>query len=358
MFIHVGMTITEMRARLRWQQCQFTDEFKFFYEPVIYRVEKGEQLPRKVNLHVVFDKMGIPLYELQCPYREGQPMEVYPMMYVLSQHLDHKMLDEAMVLYSQLDKIIDKDYPINLQYMICQNVRIMELQDKPSEELIPQVIEALKLTMPDFDESSPGDKFLLLEESELFFTLARLYASMGKHEQAVSIIKDTLGGIGRQPFGERVRDRKNAQKLLDLCRCFIAMGNHSEALRHCDIGMDVSAKRSLGKEVPEFLEIKADSMIGQGKHQECESMLKQAYAGYLMLGEKSKSDLVLNKAREKYKMEFELYGMEKLDIKDVPFVPYRRGDVPQHSSIGELISKLRDRDGISLLVSQKISNKR
>ena len=341
MYYYAGKTIKEMRTRLGVQQERLLDMLGIDYMPVMHRVEKGEQLPRTDSLRIVFDKLGTPLYELLCPHIEGQPMEAYPMKHELAQLIDLDMLCEARALYSKLDKIIKKDDPISLQFMLCQEARIREQQGEPAVEIIPAVIEALKLTMPKLDDKSPGDAALILEEPELFFALARLYGAEGRHREALRILAETVDGLEKLPAGQRIRDRRSPAMLLEMCKLHEKLGETGEALRLCERGIEASTTRSLGKEVPEFLRLKASLLAKSGATAEAENLLKQAYAGFLMLGEKTMSDSVLSQARNDYGMEFETYGMENLEIEDVPPVPYKQGDVPEHKNFGELLLKLR-----------------
>ena len=347
MIINTGKTIKEMRARKKWHQERILDMFSD-YAPVIHRLEKGELLPGTPRLHTIFTEFGVPMYELLCPYEKGQPMDVYAMKYELEQLTDDKYLEDSAALFAELDKVINKKNPLNLQFMLSQEAKILEMQNKPPKEIMPLVTKALLMTIPDMGKTSPGSNLLILEEPELFFTLARLQAADGNVQEAIRILKQTCEGINRQPTGQRQRDRKSARILLQLSRYIGLTGSYDEAIFYCDQGIETSTKRSLGKEVPELLQLKAELMMEKGDKQASEGLLKQAYAGFLMLGEKTKSSKVLAAARNTYKMEFETYGMERLDITDVKLVPYKRGPVPMHDTVGELIRELRLDAGLSI----------
>ena len=106
--ISAGKTIKDLRVRRKWHQERILEMFND-YCPVVHRVEKGELLPGTPRLHTIFDGLGVPMYELLCPYEKGQPMEVYAMMYELGQLTDDRYLEDSTALFAKLDKTINKE---------------------------------------------------------------------------------------------------------------------------------------------------------------------------------------------------------------------------------------------------------
>ena len=339
MILSSGESINKMRERRKMTQEKLGDALTT-YAPSMHRLESGKMLPSQKNLKEVLSALDFPYAELKFPYIKGQPMEVYNMMHELPQLVDAGRVEDALVLMDELKMKLSMDNPSNRQFMLSQEAKIMEQQKKPAEQIIPIIMEAISLTFFDFDQINPDGNILLPEETELFFTLSRLYAAKGEYEAATKILKETLGGYGHMPAGLRLRDHKTAKMLLALCKYCKAYGNIKDALEYCEKGSDISTKRSFGKEVPDFLLLKAEMEIEESNRKNCENLLKQAYAGYLMLGEKSKSDGVIDLARNKYIFDFELHGMDKLDIADVLHEPYKIGAIPAHDSIGGLIHEL------------------
>jgi len=340
--------MNELRQRRGWQQERLLDELAF-YAPVMHRLEKGGQLPREDSLSHVLDKLGAPLDEFICAHFEGQPLWVYALCDELVQALDCNDIEMARGLYDEISLIEDLSAnEIGQQFLLSQGARLLELQGKLDDEILPMVLDGIGITYDDLDENSPGDKVLLFEEPELFHTLARIYARKGELKAAIKILAETVSGLQRLPTGERERDRRVAPLLLSLVDCQLKIGAFNDALDTCELGIHISAIRNIGIRVPDFLLNKAYALQALHRHSDIVPILRMVYAGFLLLGEKARADDVLAKAYDDFGVTFKTYGMENLDIPQVKRQPYKRGAVPACKNIGEMIRILREEAGISL----------
>ena len=347
-FMYAGKILKDLRARrhmTREELAGFIEEKG--YAPAMYRLEIGELIPHPENLKVVFGALGVDMGEALCPHLDNQPMSVYVLRYALTQALDNDDLQASETLFEQLSAIGNFKEPVNIQFFLSQKARLTEIRGGSPEEIIPVVLEGIKQTYEEFDENAPGENLLIFEEPELFHTLARQYARQGRANEAVRILRDTFNGLQKLSTGERERDRRAVPILLTLSRICLGGEMYEDALKVCDMGLKISAMRSLGQGSPEFLWGKVEALIKLNKPEGCDSLLRQAYAGYLLLGEKEKACAVLAWAEE-YGLTFNTYGMEKAEIPPREKVPYAgMGDLPECRTIGELIQELRLKAGLS-----------
>ena len=345
--VSFGQTLTEMRNRRGWQQERLLDMLSF-YAPVLHRIEKGELLPRSDSLQVVLDTLGAPMKELIGTHAENLPIAVSVLCHNLIQALDIKDPEAAQSFYDELSATKGFDGEINQQFLLCQKARLLELQGKPDNIIMPLVLEGIKQTFDGFDENSPGDKILIFEEPELFHTLARLHARNGRLHDAIRILTDTRKGLQRLPTGARERDKRFIPILLSLADCQLKAGAYEDALDTCDLGYHSAAIRSAGQGMPDFLLNRAIALLNLGRGQECKHILTMAYTGYLLLGEKEKADYVLGKSQDEFGISFNTYGMDALDIPPVIKMPYARGKIPVCDNIGAMIRILRKEAGLGL----------
>ncbi|MCL2226471.1 MAG: helix-turn-helix domain-containing protein [Oscillospiraceae bacterium] len=345
--IYTGKLISELRQRKQWQQEKLRDELSC-YAPELYRIEKGEQLPRTDSLKVVMDALSAPMDELICPHLDGQPLDAYVLRYRLIQALDSGDLHMAEELFGELSNLEGFGGAINRQFFLSQQARLMELQEKQADDIIPLVAEALEQTFDGFDGSSPGSKVLIFEEPELFHTLSRLYAQKGRLAEAIKMLEDTYSGLRRLPIGERERDRRVLPMLHSLADFHMQNGDYAAALEACETGLDVSAMRCLGKDTPELLLLKMEVLLKLGRTEQCGRLLIMAFAGFMLLGEKEKALDVLAKTQSEHEATYELRGMEKLDIAPSQRLPYAHGGVTAGKTVGDMIRIMREETGLSL----------
>ena len=344
---HVGSTIKNLRARKKWQQEKLLSMLDY-YEPNMYRLELGMQMPGSDSLRDVMEILDAPMNEMLCPRLENQPMEVYVLRYRLQQALDNKCLHESQNLYVEMLSMMNHKDPVNRQFILCQRARLMELQGKETAEILSIVLEAILQTYKEFNEDSPGNDVLLFEEPVLFHILAKLYARLGRRQDSIRILKQTCFGLQKFSIGERERDRRAVPILLTLADMLMQAGEYQEAIQICEVGINTSAMRCLGQGMPEFMQLKSDAMK---KHDPCakiDQLLRMAFAGFLLLGEREKAIAVIEGAKKKHGITVNTYGMENADVATVKKVPYARGLPPACHSIGEMIHILRIEAGLTL----------
>ena len=338
--IYVGSVIKNLRQRKKWQQEKLLDMLQH-YEPSIFRLESGVQMPGHDSFRIVMDTLGTPMDETLCPHLDNQPMEVYTMRDRLLQALDNKDLHEAQNLFDETISMMHHEGPVNRQFVLSQQARILELQGRDAAEIIPLVVEGIKLTFVEFNEDSPGDDVLIFEEPELFHTMARLYARLGRIQDSIRMLKQTYTGLQRLSIGERERDRRTVPILLSLAELLINASEYQEAIKVCDVGINISATRNLGKGMLEFLSDKAEALLILDPNTKVEHLLRMAFAGHILLGERDKAYALLECASRMHGITVNTYGMENAEMVPVNKAPYARGLPVACASIGEMIRILR-----------------
>jgi len=346
--LYYGKTIKELRERKRWSHWQLINNLNY-YEPVLHRVEKGILLPGDENVSHILDTLGLTLDDFLVPHFEGQSIDIHILCDQLLHALYTKEAEKALSLFNKLLAIKDfNSKPINHQFFLSQKAKLMELQGRPDNEIMLLVQEGLEITLENSNTNDPRNIALLFEEPELFHTLARIHARKGDTSTAIRILTETRNGLIRQPTGKRERDRYIIALLLTLAECQLQACAYQDALDTCDLGIHTSAIRSEGMSTPDFMLFKVKALHGLGQEQQLTSLLRLAYTGYLLLGEKEKADNVMRIAKQEFCVQFNTYGMDELDIPKVKKQPYARGKTPSCDSIGEMIFLLRKEAGLSL----------
>ena len=346
--VHFGKTITELRRRKMWQQERVVDNLASYF-PVIHRLEKGAFLPRDEVIQEILDALESPMDEFVCTHFETQAMETSLLCTDLTHTLDIGNLDEAKEIYAQiLSTEGTASQLVTMQFLLSQKARMMELAEEPDDKVLTIVKEALGITYENLTNESPGKDVLVFDEPELFHTLARVSARQGNVAIAIQILTDTKNGLLRQPTGERERDRRIAPILLTLADYQLMTQAYKDAYDSCELGFHISATRGAGQGAPEFILRKAQALQGLRRTKECAPLLKMAYAGFLILGQREHANNAMLMYQDLFGEKFNTYGMEKLDIPQAARQNYARGNIPPCSHVGEMIRILRNEAGISL----------
>ena len=350
--VNTGINVKLLRMRKGWSQDRLADALSE-YAPEIHRLERGDFVPSLDALDEVLDALEAHTDEFVYPSLEGQDMAVLTLRHNLLSALERRSLDEAIAVYNEMAAIEGfTDYPINHQFLLSQEARILEQQGEPVSKIMPLVIQGLNKTYPDLDDTSPGATVLLFEEPELFHTLARCYARLGDHPTAIRILKDTVHGLQRLSTGERIRDRHITPMVQSLAEYQSATGDYEGLPKTCELGIDLSSFRSAGRRVPQFLGYKATVLFKQGQAKEAVLQLKGAYALHMMMGDKDKANKALERAINEFGEGFETYGIEHLNIPAAVPRSFARGYIPSCKTIGEMTQILREDAG---LVQQQLA---
>jgi len=335
-----GRLISDLRRRQHWTREYLLAKMNT-YNPDLFRLETGSLLPDDENLNVLKNTVGIDLAAYSTPLHEDVPLQLYASMDLLEQALDNEKITLAQSLYDELIQFNVFHKPTSRQFMLCQQARLREQQGTPYTQLLPLTIEAIQLTLDDFNGESPGNKFLFPQEVTLFYLLGRIYCNTHRHEEGVRVLSDTYNGLLRLPMSARNNEKRTVPILLTLAQFYLREKNYTEAIDICQKGWAMSTQRSSGTHVPDFVMLLTKSLIPLQRTDECEPYLKGAYASYLMLGKKDAADEAFSLYRSLYNKTFETFGMEKIDLA-ISWQPYQRGNIPPCRTIGEMIFALRD----------------
>ena len=346
--VFTGKIIAKLRKRLEWQQERLLDEMEY-YSPDISKVETGKQVPRTDSLSHVFEVLNAPMGELICPHLEGQPMEIYELRDRLARAFECNDLIESESLYSQISSMINMAGLVNKQYFLYITAKLYELQGQPIDIILPLVIEAIRLTYPNFDENkSPGKNILVLEEPGLFHLLAKLYIQQGKIDTALRILEETYSCMKKSISIDFNHDKKTLTILLTLVKQLFDMSSYELALNRCDEAMDISATYCFGQFLPDLYLLKSQILLLIKPDTECEPLLYMSYACFTLLGDAHNANIVKAHAQSDYGVTLDTYEIERLYIPPSKNLTYARGSLADCHSIGDLIRIERKRLGLSL----------
>jgi transcriptional regulator with XRE-family HTH domain len=317
-------------------------------ESSLRRIEGEKQNPKPETLESLMKTIDLPLEGFIYSLLDDQPMGVYLLCDRLTQVLDIGDAVTGESLLHQLEVLPGFDTGVLLQFILSKKARLWELQGKPSSLILPLIEAGMAETFYGFNEADIVDKVLVLEEPELMHTKARIYAKEGKYDAAIGILKSMMSSLISLPTADREKEKQFAPVLLSLSNCLIQTGDYDKVLEICELGSEYSAARRYGELNPDFEINKALALRGLDRRDECRAPLQHAYFGYILLGETGKAKEVFVRAKEDFEIQFNLFGVDKLDFSSQPKIPYNRGESVICDSIGSMVFSLRKKANLSL----------
>jgi len=345
---NVGLLLNSLRERIGLEREAMLD-FGSIDESSLRRIERGKQHPKPETLEALMETIGIPLEVFVYSPLENQPMGVYLLCDRLSQLLDIGDIDTAENILTELENTHGFDYGALLQFVLSKKAELWELQNKSASQIIPLIEQGMAQTFENFDLDNLEGKILILEESELLHTKARVIAKAGEVGTAVKILEQLVSSMIKLPGADRDKERQFAPVLLSLSKLLLKIGDNNRVLEICELGAEYSAKWKKGELNPDFELNRACALLALNRTDECRCLLQQAYFGYMLLGETSKAQDVLDASENHFGIQFELYGVEEIDFSHKVRIPSSRGDAVDCNSLGDMISALRKRANLTQL---------
>jgi transcriptional regulator with XRE-family HTH domain len=317
-------------------------------ESSLRRIENEKQHPKQKTLEALMDIINLPLDGFIYSLLDEHPMEVCLLCDRLTQSLDIPDIDLATSLLASIEILPTSKYSVLHQFILSKKARLWELQGKSANQILSLIDEGMAETYESFDDSDIVGKVLVLEESELVHTKARLYAKEGEIDVAVRILEDMRHNLIKLPTSDKEKERQYAPVLLSLSDYLLKAGDYNRVLEICDLGAEYSAARKHGQLNPDFELNKSLALHRLNRTKECRLPLQHAYFGYVLLGELEKASNVLTQAKDVYKIQLNLYGVDALNFINQQKIPYNRGNPVDCDSLGNMIGILRANANLSI----------
>ena len=342
-YIDSNILIPELRKRANWARHILLQQAHGDVS-TLRRLEENKQSPRPETLRKLAGSMPGPKTTLTIPYLENQYMDVYELCDELTHALDTDNRLRAEAAYEHIKSLDGFDTPINRQFSLCQQARLLLLRGSPSKTILPLIHKGLELSGT--TEADFIGKALILYEPELLHTLAQVYAKDGNLPAAINILDNIQAGIIQFPSDDRAKGRLRVAALLTLAKCRLQAGDYKDALNICDVGFDLEVAHASGRYCPDFIYIKAQTTIAMGRPDAARYLLLKAYAGYMALHKVKNAQEVLATANKHLKTPLNVYGIDKLKRDPTAKTWYARGPAVQFTGLGNMLSRFREEAGI------------
>ena len=161
------------------------------------RVENGKQTPSRNRINAILQRLGLPddrYYALVTP--EELEIEALKKEIVACNAL--KRVEDGFDKISQLEKIVKPDDQITQQFILRSKVLLGGLDKRYSnDERIQMLVQAIRMTIPDFQLDKIEDFLFTLDEMKLVNQIGNAYSLSGDNEKAADIFYRLLQYIRR-----------------------------------------------------------------------------------------------------------------------------------------------------------------
>lgn len=265
------------------------------------RIERGKQEPSSGILGVLLQRLGI--NEDQLAVLLGpKDFEISDLQKEIVALNSQKEYEKAAEKIRRLEQLVEPTDKITQQFILRSKALAYFPEDYPASRDL--LLQALSLTLPDFDFDRISDYLLGIEEIKILNQLANSYSEAGDRRFAIHIYRQLFEDPRKRLFNTETELTilpllsYNYSRLLGLER------RYEEEIEIATLGQQECIKYNKCRLLGGLLLNIACALHELGKNEESKSKLIDAFYVYRLIGDHASCNIVKEYARKTFELEF------------------------------------------------------
>ena len=271
-------TIGEMIFETRMSRGYSQEELSFGIcsTSSLSRIENNSQVPGKRLFDALMQRMGVSI-SIYSAFISKKEMEIYRLIQELAWKLENFEFVNVDVLMQELERRISGTDILEKQYLIFARASMIRRNGAPCEAVMGTLLEAIRLTMPDFAKrQNIRNRLLTFDEITILNSIALEYYNMGQQEQGLKLLYELKDYLEEHVIDEEEKAKKYPMILNNIAWRVGELGNHWEAYRISNMGMQYCIKHNKLAVLPYLIHTKACAACEMGKLDEAKLLFHQA----------------------------------------------------------------------------------
>lgn len=206
------------------------------------RIENGAQMPGRTILDCLLQRLGVDDRSVDV-FVSKMEMQISEALERVRDDIVHRQYDRLEEHVGELEKLIGEGHEPEQQYLAFAKTILKETQGAPDEEVMELYMQAIGMTLPEFDGVTPLEMNLLtFNEIAIINCIAIMHAKKGRFDQAIK-----LGYWLKRYIADKVIDgtekrTKYPMILYNLSNWFGRIGKPEDSLREAQEGLTFCIK--------------------------------------------------------------------------------------------------------------------
>jgi len=294
----VSEVIAKIRKQQRLTQMELSDEF--IERGHLSRIENGKHMPKKQVLERLFEKLGYDPYSSVPIFMSKEEVEYQEMIDKLDGLLKNKKVEESEIIIQCLEN--DNKFTDNKLFKQCllsRKASVKTMKNKEPSEIREVLIEAIKISIPYYEEKDIEGYLLTKEDIGIITKLAALYEKENRLDEAIKLLKSLKLNFDSRFIDKLSKGDCYPSVAYNLAKSLYRFGNYEEAIEACDEGIECCLNINITRLLPSIVLIKAYCLCEFGDNENCIVLLRQAYYSNEMYKRTDVLDNIKNYAQEK-----------------------------------------------------------
>ena len=307
--VHFGRKLAQLREQKGLSQEELS--LGIMSRENLSLIETGKRNPTTQNVFALFERLG---------YTPDQFMSQIPNLKEINAIVLREMFRDAQAyndketmirVLEEMEKSADFEKGLFLQFKLRCRASICWKYDNNFKKAQEILLEAIKITIPNFNEKLADDYLLGHCDIEVIKLMADIYFNNGKQKKAVKLLGRLVESVKRYYINSYNQARAQCFIQCQLITNLGKMGKHKKVLKICDDAIDRAEKHRIFELLPSLNFSKACALFYLGKNEEAKELITQVHSSYLILGRKNKALDVEGFASKEMNFEFLQYSHYK-----------------------------------------------
>lgn len=285
-------------------------------EPItISRMENGKQTPSYNRIRAFLQRLGLPderyvallsKNELEIKTLQDEIRADAIRFYRAAPENRAGIRTAGLQKLEELEKLAEPDDRIIRQYIMHERATFGKPDGPYSlEEKLELLLEALRITVPNFDLEEINLGLYSMGETTLLNQIAVTYAQMGQEKKAIDIYRQLLKYVQKHYCEGMSRYAgKFALVAHNYTHALFMVGRYDDAIEVAELGQKVCVEYAHYQFLPGLLDLMGGCYFYQGNLEKCKEYYRDAYCLYKVTGNDHDRLLLEKDAKERLGLEF------------------------------------------------------
>lgn len=271
---YVGDFIRETRERRGYTQEELC--YGICSVPSLSRIENGAQVPGSRRLDALLQRLGCG-NQVFNEFVSKEETKIYELTKNIRRAIMDENIEELKRGLLDIEPLLKNKSKFDVQYFLFAKGMLSYLNKGSREDVLEIYMEAIHITLPEFDGITPLEsKLLTFDEITILINIASLYAELERLNDALKIGFWLKGYMEKRVVDETERKKKYPVLLYNLTNWLGVKKRYDDALEICDKGINYCIQNGTLRYFPMLIFNKGCSLAELGDMEKAKKYFRQA----------------------------------------------------------------------------------
>ena len=265
----------------------------------ISKIERGLVMPDKNTLTTLLERLGITLEAFPAFFLDSEEAVFQQGLDEINSHLARGRSNEAEKMIAQLEQAKYAQSLLYRQRFLLYKCIWQLQQQKDLDQAQAYVLEAIRLTIPTFDEEKVSAYLLSKQDVHCLNNLVAIYCMQGDLKRGIRLLYQLKANYDGRFMDASAKRGVYSLIVYNLAKALAESNKCAESIGICQTGRQACLDLADLEMLPSIVTIEATCLYELGQVVEAEALFRQAYYGFEMYGKFEEQAVVREYAKKR-----------------------------------------------------------